>query len=466
MAKILLVDDDVQSLESTRKILEFSGYEVITATDGQDALEKVRPSLQAESEAVNSPYDLVITDVRMPRMGGLEFLRALSICGDSIPVILMTAYGRVEDAVWAMKLGAVDFLTKPFKRHALLSTVDSVLKRVRVQSPGLQPSVVFAESDLHPLVGSSEQMLRLKENIERVAPTVATVLITGESGTGKELVARCIHQKSARTKGPWIAINCAAVPENLIESELFGYEKGSFTGALSSRTGLFESAHGGTLLLDEVGDMPLSLQAKLLRVLQEGEVRRVGSVLSKKVDVRIIASTHRNLKEAVKNGTFREDLLYRLEVVVLEVPALRDRMRDLPELVGAFIKQSCQRHGKKIFSVHPEALDILLQHTWPGNVRELFNVIERAVVFSNSSELLPQDIPPHLRMGAQNRSSLLSQEVGARNIIEVPLGTPLNQVEDLLIRKTLEATEGDKNMTAKILGVNTRTITRKLEKRS
>lgn len=295
MPRILLVDDDSQALSSMKKILELSGYEVITAEDGEAALEKARPHRD------RVPFDLILTDVRMPRLGGLEFLRALGLCGESVPVILMTAFGRVEDAVWAMKLGAVDFLTKPFKRQTLLSALETALKRSKSR---WVPSAGGYSNENSLLIGRSEKIQRLKETILQVAPTQVTILITGESGTGKERVARLIHQSSSRAQGKFIALNCAALPESLIESELFGFEKGAFTGATSSKEGLFESANEGTLLLDEIGDMPISSQANLLRTLQESEVRRIGATSSKKVNVRVIAATHRDLREGVRLGVF------------------------------------------------------------------------------------------------------------------------------------------------------------------
>lgn len=472
-SKILLVDDDPQALESTRKILEMAGYEVTTASDGESALSQVRPVLArtGKSSGTTLPaFSLVVTDVRMPRLGGLEFLRALSLCGETIPVILMTAYGRVEDAVWAMKLGAVDFLSKPFKRQVLLSSVEAALKRVQIknasQSLGSLSSSDPVSSSEDRMIGHSSPMTELKSLIRRVAPTHANVLLTGESGTGKELVARCLHQLSPRVNGKFIALNCAAVPEQLIESELFGFEKGAFTGAIGSKEGLFEAANGGTLLLDEIGDMPFALQAKLLRVLQESEVRRLGSTLSKKVDVRVIAATHKDLRRCVLDGTFRQDLLYRLEVVGIHVPALRDRMEDLPELANYFIRQSSQRHGKEVFGILPEALELLMLHPWPGNVRELANVMERAVVLVSGFQITPNELPSHLTTGSTAKLSFAQQsQTHFRSTIAVPLGTSLKDVEELLIMKTLEATSGDKNMTAKLLGINSRTIYRRLDKR-
>lgn len=458
MSKILLVDDDPQGLESTRKILEFAEYEVTTATDGQMALDKVRAQR----------FDVVITDVRMPKLGGLEFLRALSLCGESIPVILMTAFGRVEDAVWAMKWGAVDFLTKPFKRQALLSSVESVLKRTSglgargINARGIDGRI----EDSDAIIGRSTVIVQLKEMIRRVAPTQVTILLTGESGTGKELVARSIHKQSHQSQGPFIALNCAAVPDQLMESELFGFEKGAFTGATAAKRGLFEAAHGGTLLLDEIGDMPITLQAKLLRALQEGEIRPVGSTLSKKVEVRVIAATHKKLKQCVAEGSFRQDLLYRLEVMGIHVPPLRDRADDIPELVSFFVDQACKRNSKKMQPkmIQEGTLKILCAYPWPGNIRELSNVVERAVVLSVGDVITTAELPTHVVDHSAVHEAAHDAAV-ARTSISVPLGTPLKEVEELLIRKTLEATAGDKNMTAKLLGIHSRTIYRKLDKK-
>lgn len=458
-AKILLVDDDAQALESMRKILELEGYETVTAADGQAALDQVRPAL--EPGKPRQEFDLIVTDVRMPRLGGLEFLRALSVCGDETPVVLMTAFGRVEEAVWAMKFGAVDFLTKPFKRHALITAVEGALKRSRSRGAGAS---LHASSTL---VGRSLPMRELELVIRKVARTAATVLIQGESGTGKEMIARRIHEESPRAAngGRFIAINCAAVPEHLIESELFGFEKGAFTGALAAKDGLIAAAHGGTLLLDEIGDMPLSLQAKLLRVLQEGEVRRLGATVSRKVDVRVIAATHWDLGQAVKDGSFRQDLLYRLEVVAISVPPLRERMEDIPDLAHHFLRTAGERHQKTVRTLSEDAMEALLSHSWPGNVRELSNVIERAVVFAAESAVTRADLPPHLIMRPAGGGGAPSH-LTASETISVPVGTSLKNVEELMIRKTLEATAGDKNMTAKLLGINSRTIYRRLQRES
>jgi two-component system response regulator HydG len=436
MNPILVVDDDLQGLESTRRILEHAGYVVETASDGHAALERVRSG---------PPLSAVVSDVRMPRMGGMEFLRALSLCGQKVPVVLMTAFGTVEDAVWALKFGAVDFLTKPFRRQVLLEAVQAAVKRVGPKGPATGPN----------LVGNSASLVRMLEEVSKVAQTQATVLITGESGSGKERVARMLHQRSPRAEAPWVAINCAAVPESLLESELFGYEKGAFSGAVASKPGLFESAEGGTLFLDEIGDMPLALQAKLLRVLQEGEVRRLGALQERKINVRIVAATHQNLEESVRAGKFRQDLLFRLEVVNIRVPALRDRVEDVAALARHFAQTFSARHGKQATALSDESLAALEAYSWPGNIRELANAVERAVIFSNGPCLELRDFPAHIAGQAAQ-----AQPAG---VIEVRVGTPLKEVEDLLIRRTLAATEGDKVLAARLLGVNERTIYRRLK---
>jgi len=448
LPKILLVDDDSQALDSTCRLLEYLGYEVVKARDGQAALDALRPG-----SASGDAFDLVLTDVRMPRMGGIELLRAISVCRDRVPVVLMTAFGRVEEAVWAMKLGAIDFLTKPFKRKALQLAVEGALKRRKTSRPG--------QAGETRLLGSSTVMLQLQREIEQVAQSDASILITGESGTGKELVAKQIHFQSTREKkGAFIALNCGSIPEQLIESELFGHERGSFSGAIASKKGLFEAADGGTLLLDEIGDMPVTLQTSLLRTLQEGEVRRVGATRSQKVDARVISATNRDLQQAVKEGLFREDLLFRLDVISIRVPPLRERMEDLEILAEYFLKESANRHEKSVSGFDPEALKILRTHDWPGNVRELSNVVERAVVFCRGEEITSAELPNHLL-------ALAGREIDweARGSVSIPLGTSLKEVEELLIKKTLEATNGDKNMTAKLLGINSRTIYRKLRER-
>lgn len=439
--KILVVEDDAQGLASVCKILEHAGHEIRTATHGREALDRIR----AES------FDLVLSDIRMPEMTGLEFVKALSLLDRGTPVILMTAFGKVEDAVWAMKQGVVDFLTKPFKRSELLEAIEMASRRAR-RADLEKPKTAVR-------VWASASMRDLDLKVATVARTSASVLLQGESGVGKERVARRIHELSSRAQsGRWVALNCAAVPENLIESELFGYEKGAFTGATAPKVGLFELADGGTLLLDEIGDMPLALQSRLLRVLQEGEFRRVGGTVSKKIDVRVIAATHRDLHAEVARGTFRQDLLFRLEVIQLKLPALRDRMEDLDVLVSEFLEIFAVKHGRLGLSASEAVQKVFHAHSWPGNLRELANVIERATVFCSGNQIQIADLPDHLR------SLRVDGEESQSQVLEVRVGTPLKDIEDLMIRKTLEATQGDKNLTARLLGINSRTIYRKLEK--
>lgn len=449
MSNILLVDDDPQALDSTRRILEREGHMVHTAQDGLEALE------YAKADSAN--LDLILSDVRMPRMSGLEFVRALRAVQNQTPVVLMTAFGKVEEAVAAMKWGAVDFLTKPFRRQTLLDAVQSALSTRRIMAP---PADQISEGLGEQLLGQSVAIRKVREMVQKVGPSLASVLIQGESGTGKERVARALHAASSRRSGPLIAINCAALPEQLMEAELFGWEKGAFTGASAMREGLIEASESGTLFLDEIGDMPLSLQSKLLRVLQDGEVRRLGATASRRVQIRLITATHRDLHQAVEEGRFRQDLLYRLEVIRLELPPLRERVEDIPDLAYAFLRLTQTREGSSneilpVQGIEEDALEALLAHRWPGNVRELWNVIERAVVLAEGTMIGRRHLPAALQE--------LSEGTRVARSIELPVGTSLKEAEDQLIARTLEATHGDKNLTAQILGVNSRTIYRWLD---
>ena len=437
---ILLVDDDAQSLESTKRILEYAQYQVQCASSGPEALKLLKE---------HRPQ-LVVTDVRMPGMSGMEFVENYQKMGLKIPFVVMTAFGEVQDAVWAMKMGAVDFLLKPFKRQALLDAVSQVSARVARVDP----------SSFQTLVGSSTAMSELKVLIEQVAKTSASVLILGESGTGKEQVAKLIHDLSAQKSKPFVAVNCAAIPENLLESELFGYERGAFSGANMAKPGLIESANQGTLLLDEIGDMPLSLQPKLLRVLEEQKVRRLGATQEKPIEVRVLASTHQKLGQWVQEGKFRQDLFYRLDVMSIAVPALRDRIEDVPELTLHFLEKFGKDYHKKISGIDTEAQAALMRHSWPGNVRELANVLERAVVLNEDGRITLQQLPFHLR---ELRESPLPS-APLENGITISLGMSLKDIEDLMIQKALSATHGDRAQAAKLLGVNERTIYRRIHK--
>jgi DNA-binding NtrC family response regulator len=439
--RILLVDDDVDSLQSTRRILDFADHEVVAVSSGEAALQELK----------REKPDLVVTDVRMPGMSGFEFIEAYQKLGFSIPFVIMTAFGEVKDAVWAMKMGAVDFLLKPFRRQALIDAIEQMRSRIQLKRTAGSPG---GGADL---VGSSRAMMELRMLIEQVAKTEASVLILGESGSGKEQVARRIHEMSPVHAGPFIAVNCAAIPENLMESELFGFERGAFSGAVQSKPGLIESANGGTLLLDEIGDLPLSLQPKLLRFLEEQTVRRLGANSEKKVQVRVIAATHRNLGQWAKEGRFRRDLYYRLDVMTLQVPSLRARSADLSELVTHFLEKFSVLHHKPIQGVDAEVLECLSGHPWPGNIRELSNVIERAVVLSQGSRITLEDLPAHLKEAPKVPATELDQ-------VTIPLGMSLKDIEDLMIRKALEASDGDRARAARMLGVNERTIYRRISK--
>lgn len=444
--KILLVDDDSESLQSTRKILLFANYEVIAADSGYAALSAMKEVLP----------DLVVTDVRMPGLSGMEFVQAYQKLGFAVPFIVMTAFGEVQDAVWAMKLGAVDFLLKPFKRQALLDAITQVEKRI------LTPRSLREVQKVSGLTGSSRVMKQLRMLIEQVAKTEASVLILGESGSGKEEVAKLLHEKSLVKTGPFIAVNCAAIPENLMESELFGYEKGAFSGASQSKPGLIESANHGTLLLDEVGDMPLSLQPKLLRVLEEQKVRRLGSNQEKDIKVRVLAATHQNLAQLVREQKFRQDLFYRLDVMSLAVPPLRDRLEDIPELTQFFLVKFSKEYKKAVVGIDTEAQAILINHAWPGNVRELSNVLERAVVLTQTGLISRLDLPPHLTQEKADTGT--GAQFDSADQIMIPLGMSLKEIEELMIKRALAATRGDRAQAARLLGVNERTIYRKINK--
>jgi DNA-binding NtrC family response regulator len=448
--KILLVDDDPQSLDSTRKILEFADHQVEVAASGQIALQKL--------SAGQSP-DLIITDVRMPGMSGMEFVEAYQKRGLQFPFIVMTAFGQVQDAVWAMKMGAVDFLLKPFKRQNLLDAVEQIKQVLKKNHSA--PSKDGPKSQTRTFVGSSKVIQNLQVLVAQVAKTDASVLLLGESGSGKERVAQAIHELSTRRERPFVAINCAAIPENLLESELFGYERGAFSGASQSKMGLFESAQGGTLLLDEIGDLPIELQPKLLRVLQDQRFRRLGSTQERQVNVRIIAATHQDLTERVRKGQFRQDLFYRLDVMTLAVPPLRERLEDVPELTQYFLEKFSVEHNRSIQGIDTEAQALLLAHTWPGNIRELSNVLERAVVLNTTGSIQKSDLPVPLQMLMTGSAATGSEHAQK---ITIRLGMSLKEIEDLMIEQALLATEGDRAEAAKLLGVNERTIYRRIRK--
>ena len=443
---LLIADDDPGLRESLERTLTREGYRVVLASDGRAALERVQAG----------GIDLIVTDLRMPGLTGLDLLRAAKAIMPDVDVILLTAFGTVEEAVKAMKDGAYDFLTKPFRREQLIKLIDKALERRDLieQNRALKKQL----EDLRAkgqMIGASPSWRRMLTLVEQVADSSATILIQGESGTGKELVARSIHERSARRSGPFVAVNCAALPETLLESELFGYEKGAFTGAGSRKEGRFDLANGGTLFLDEVADLSLVTQPKILRVLQEGEFERLGGTRTLQVDVRILAATNQDLSEMVKDKRFREDLYYRLNVITVRVPPLRERPEDIRVLAQHYLRVYSAKNGRKLDGFTAEALERLEAYAWPGNVRELENLVERSVLLARKDRIDAEDLPEEV-MGVKRPP---------RDAILELIGTPLADVEQRLLDETLRITGGNKTQAAKLLGVDVRTVARKLERR-
>ncbi len=440
---ILIVDDDAPHRSMLRTVLRGWGYAVEEAEDGTAAVEQVK----------QKAFDAVLTDVRMARMDGIAALREIREWNPSIPVLIMTAWSSVQSAVDALRLGAYDYLTKPLELEELKLALERALDHTRQARENQEPGRTQSEAS-SLLLGRSDAMRELVNMVETVAPTEATVLISGESGTGKELVARAIQAASTRRDKPFVTINCAALAENLLESELFGHEKGAFTGADRRREGRFVQAHGGTLFLDEIGEMPLALQAKLLRVLQQGEVQRVGCDETIKVDVRVISATNRVLAEEVAAGRFREDLFYRLNVIGLEVPPLRTRREDIPLLASTFLERHAAANRKTIKGFTPQAMDAMLRYGWPGNVRELENAVERAVILSGGEYIAERALP----LAVQNASDAPEDE-------ELALGSmSLEDVERKAIEATLRETDDNKSEAARRLGITRATLHSKLKK--
>jgi two-component system response regulator HydG len=455
---VLIVDDEKPNLESLAKIFAREGWRVALAESGAVALETLR----------RERVSVVVTDLMMPGMSGEELLRAVKTLSPETEVVLMTAYGTVETAVAAMKEGAYDFITKPLKRHAIVKSVRQALEKASLVAENRALRAQIAELSHGPpgaLLGDAPAFRAILETLRQVAPTSATVLLTGESGTGKELAARLVHDLSARRGGPFVPIHCAAIPESLLESELFGHERGAFTGASARKEGRFERAHEGTLFLDEVGEMSPAIQVKLLRFLQDGILERVGGTEPLRVDVRVVAATNKDLAAEVKAGRFREDLFYRLDVVSVRLPPLRERREDVPLLAMAFLRRLAEQNGKRITGLSPGALAALERYAWPGNVRELMHGIERAVILTRGEEIDVADLPEAIRAatGGAGGGGGAPGAPGPAALV-VPLGTPLEEIERLVIRKTLEQTRGDKTLAAQILGIAARTIYRKLDR--
>jgi DNA-binding NtrC family response regulator len=445
MPTILIVEDEAKM----RRLLELNlgeeGFSTLSAGDAESGLKLLR----------ENTVNLVVTDLKLPGMNGLEFLQAIKRQNAALPVVVMTAFGTVETAVEAMKAGASDYVLKPFSLSEMRMVIHKELDVHNLREENRSLREALGKRYAHPnIVARSAKMQEVLATVERVAPTNSTVLLGGESGVGKDLIARAIHEKSRRAAGPFIKINSTAIPENLLESELFGYEKGAFTGANASKPGKFELADKGTLFLDEIGDVPPTIQVKLLRVLQEREFERLGGTKTVKVDVRLIAATNRDLREALEQGTFREDLYYRLNVVPIDIAPLRQRKEDIPDLVNLFISRFTGDSGKPVESITPEAMQILANYHWPGNVRELQNIIERACALAKGTVLKVEDI--HLDMRPARAVN------GASNFL--PEGMTLEQWEDEMIRESLRRANGNKSRAARLLGLSRNALRYRLSK--
>jgi len=449
LTRVLVVDDEESQRTALAGMIALWGYAVETAADGQEALEKLQV------------YDahVMLTDLKMPRMDGTELLQRLKAEGGGPPSIVLTAHGNLETAVSTINdLGAFWFLEKPVQSAALKVLLERAAQQGRLAEHAERLERQLSNHGvLGEMVGASRKMREVFSLIQQVAPSSAAVLITGESGTGKELAARAIHILSPRRAGPFVAINCAAMPDTLMESELFGHEKGAFTGAVERRAGCFELAQKGTVLLDEIGDMPVATQAKLLRVLEDGRVRRLGGKSEIQLDVRVIAATNAPLDSALKDGKFREDLYYRLNVFPIPLPPLRDRSEDLPVLAAALLEQLNQKHGVKVTDISPAVLERFQAHSWPGNVRELRNVLERAVIVAGEGSIEIQHLPPGFGGTAPPRPT------GADGDLRIPVGYTIEQAERALIEMTLEHTRNNKTRAAEILGISQKTLFNKLK---
>ena len=451
-AHLLVADDDPVTVDLLKEVLTKEGYEVVPALSGEEAI----------ARGMEDPFDIVITDMRLGDQDGMEVLRSFKKFAPETTLIMITAFGTIETAIEAIREGAFDYISKPFKLDEIKFTVRRALEQRRL----LQENRFFRQELLNKyqfknVIGRTPQMFQIYKTIAKVANTKSTVLIYGERGTGKELIARSIHYNSQRNDRPFIPVDCASLVENLVESELFGHVRGAFTGAFIAKKGLFEEADGGTIFLDEVGNFNLSIQVKLLRFLQEHEIKRVGGTESLKVDVRVIAATNQPLEPLVKSGKFREDLFDRLNVLTLLMPPLRERKEDIPLLANHFLQKFTEENHKNISHISPEALEILIGYPWPGNVRELENTIERAVIFSIHPIILPEDLPPKFL------------EPGSGKEEETPEGKPplysekllpLKAIEKSYVLRVLEETKGNKKKAAEILGIDRTTLYRILEK--
>ncbi len=439
---VLVVDDEKHIREGLGRVLELDGYRALLAADGKEGMEILE----------RGDVDLVITDLKMPQLSGEELLRRSTAQFPNLPVIILTGHGTIENAVQAMRDGAYDYLTKPVNLDRLSLLVKRALsnRELAIRHRALQEELE-KKNQFANIIGKSESMKRLFEVIQQVAPTRASVLITGESGSGKEIIADAIHYNSPRKDKPLIKVHCAALTETLLESELFGHEKGAFTGAVARKRGRFELAHLGTIFLDEIGEISQNVQIKLLRVLEEKSFERVGGEEKLDVDVRIIAATNRDLKEEIRQGRFREDLYYRLNVVHLHIPPLRERREDIPLLISAFLREFARENGKNIEGIEPKASTALYNYSWPGNVRELRNCIESAVVMAKGGILTLDDLPPYIHTDSED------------NYIKLATGISLAEGEKKIIQSTLNQLQGNKTRTAEVLGIGRKTLHRKIQ---
>ncbi len=447
MPTILIVEDEIKMQRLLELSLSAEGYFTRLAAEAETGLKLLR----------QEQVDLVITDLKLPGMDGLEFLQAVKRVDAHLPVVVMTAFGTIETAVEAMKAGAADYVLKPFPLEEIKLIVKKELNLRRLQEENRSLREELGKRyEFKNIVARSPKMQEVLAVVDRVATSNSTVLLGGESGVGKDMIARAIHQHSRRSSGPMVKINCAAIPENLLESELFGYERGAFTGAVAAKPGKFELADKGTIFLDEIGDVPPSIQVKLLRVLQEREFERLGGTRTLKVDVRLLAATNRDLRAALEQGAFREDLYYRLNVVPVNIPPLREHKEDIPDLVRHFLERFAREAGKSVPGVTPAAMKLLLDFHWPGNVRELENIIERAVAFSTGPQLDAEDI--RLDLSPPHRNARAAPEIFP------PPGMSLEQFEDEMIREALRRANGNKSQAARLLGLSRNALRYRLAK--
>jgi two-component system response regulator AtoC len=461
VAHVLIVDDENNIRRVLAAMLKREGYEVTTAADGEQALSVLQ----------KLPVSVVVTDLVMPRVGGMDLLKRVVADWPDVPVIMITAHGSVDSAVSALKAGAFDYVTKPFDQDELKKVIEKAARAHDLERQNLHAP---AEAPGSPLVGESPAMRAIHEMVARVADSPSTILITGESGTGKGLIAQELHRRSSRSEKALIKVNCAAIPKDLVESELFGYEKGAFTGAVGSKPGRFELADGGTLFLDEIGEIPVEIQVKLLRALQESEFERVGGVRTLRVDVRLIAATNRDLKALIAEGRFREDLFYRLAVVPMELPPLRDRREDIPVLVAHFIDKFNRRLGKRVEGVDPDAMQLLQAYGWPGNIRELENLMERSVLFADGPIIEASQLPEGLREkapGAPIPVASFGPLAAASPTASAPPGASMKEIvrqaqaelERELIARALEETSGNVTRAAKRLQISRKSLQVKMK---